>query len=96
MSNARTGIVAHDNAVLAAEGIRQAAIAAFVVSGEAATTLLVSPQAPGGVTPQNGLQRATVAAEITYNRTCLASARANGANPSPYMEALRNLGTGGC
>jgi hypothetical protein len=76
----------HQAVVMRAEAVRQAAIASALASGEASTTIL-----PSG-TPQNGLSRAIKAADAAFNKTCLASALANGLSPSVYMTALRELG----
>jgi hypothetical protein len=40
-------------------------------------------------------QAACVSAEITFYRTALASAKANGVGIEPIVAALRSLGTGG-
>jgi hypothetical protein len=71
MSITKSGNRSHDDAVNAAEGTRQVAVAA------AAT------------------QAAVNSAEITFYRTALASAKANGVGIEPLAAALRTLGTGG-
>ena len=40
-------------------------------------------------------QAASATAEITFYRTCLASALANNCSPVPFIRALQTLGTGG-
>lgn len=43
-----------------------------------------------------GTAQATVkAADIGHYRSCLSSALANGINPTCFIQALRDLGTGG-
>ena len=71
MSISKSGNKSHDDAVNAAEGTRQVAVAA-------AST-----------------QAAVNTAEITFYRTALASAKANGCGIEPFVAALRSLGTGG-
>jgi hypothetical protein len=39
-------------------------------------------------------QSAVRSAEILHNRTCLASAKANGCGLDPFLTALRELGVG--
>ena len=84
--------LAHRAAFNAAEGVRQAAMAAILAGGEAVTTMISGPTGP---TPSPGSARATRAANIAFHRACLASAIANGVSPAPYTAALMELGTGG-
>jgi hypothetical protein len=80
----------HQANVQQAETVRQAAIALALLNGTGATTRVGGT---GLFLP--GVGPAITAAEVTYNRACLASAIANGLSPVPYITVLKSLGTGG-
>ena len=73
----KTGVAAHDQACILAEGIRQAAVA--------------------GVTMNTAGQVAANNAEIAFCRAVIASCKANNNSQGmkPYINALKQLGTGG-
>jgi hypothetical protein len=88
----KMGYPEHQTALMVSEGRRQSDMAGIGVGGESTTTIITGPT---GLTPLNGAQRATRAADISHYRRCLVSALANNISPAPYTSALRELGTGG-
>lgn len=79
----------HQAAVQQAEMTRQSAVAGL--QADAANYSYIRYN---GVV-YSTLQAAINAASIAFYRACLASALANNVTPAPYIEGLRNLGTGG-
>jgi hypothetical protein len=79
----------HQQNVQQAEMVRQGSMAALQTDAAFFSYLTLN-----GVTYPT-LQAALKAVDISFYRACLASAIANNITPSAYIEALKNLGTGG-
>jgi len=75
----------HAATLISSDGARQTALAAVVAEWD-------SNYGPVPQIMASTLQRQT---DIQYFRRLLTSALAAGASPIPYMNALRELGTGG-
>jgi hypothetical protein len=64
-------------------------------TAHASTVLLAEAQRQISVAASGNNQGAVGTAEITFYRTCLASAKANNCGYSQFVVALQQLGTGG-
>jgi hypothetical protein len=84
----------HKANILLSQAQHQVDITTARIYGEAVTTLVAAPF--GGMTPVNGAQLATRAANAAHHRRIISSALANGLNPPiSSINALRELGFGG-